>query len=236
MANRKDQKEQLKAERLAREKAAQAGAQRKRLILGVGGGILAIIAVVAVVVLAFPKSTTPGNAPDGGSTAVTPDGEATTTPIPAPDPEMVADLDKAAEAAGCEVKTNKEEGSTHVETPVTYEANPPTSGNHFPVAAEDGSYTEAPPVGQRVHGLEHGRIDMQYDPGSPPEVRDQLQALFDEDPYHMILAPNTTEMPYEVAATMWNEVLGCPEMNDGALDALRAFREQYRDQGPEFIP
>ena len=235
MATRKDQKEQLKAERLAREKAARSGAQRKRLILTVGGGILAIVAVVAVVVLVFPKSTTPGKAPDG-STAVTPDGEATTTPIPAPNPELVADLDKAAEAAGCDVKTNKEEGSSHVETPVTYKANPPTSGDHFPVPAEDGSYTEAPPVEQQVHALEHGRIYMQYKPGSPAEMRDQLQALFDEDPYHMVLAPNNTEMPYAVAATMWNEVLGCPEMNDGVLDAIRAFREQYRDQGPEFIP
>jgi hypothetical protein len=67
-------------------------------------------------------------------------------------------------------------------------------------------------------------------------VRDQLQALFDEDPYHMILAPNNTDMPYEVAATAWNQVIGCPEMNDSVFDAFRAFREQYRDQGPEFVP
>ncbi|MEA2348430.1 MAG: hypothetical protein QOG62_2217 [Thermoleophilaceae bacterium] len=235
MSTRKDQKEELKAERLAREKAAQAGAQRKRLILTVLGGLVVVAAVVAVVVFAFPKGAGPSDAPKG-TTTVDPDAPATATRIPPPNAALVADLDKAAAAAGCEVKTNKEEGSSHVETPVTYKANPPTSGNHFPVPAEDGSYTKAPPVEQQVHALEHGRIYMQYLPSEPATTRDKLQALFDEDPYHMILAPNSTQMPYKVAATAWNQVLGCPAMNDGVLDAIRAFREKYRDQGPEFIP
>ena len=234
MSSRKDQKEQLRAERLAREQAAAAGAQRKRMVLYGLGGLVAVAAVVGIVMLLL---STPG-----GSPATGPDGEAlpnapaSSAQIPAPDAELVGDLDAAAEAAGCEVKTNKEEGDGHVDTQVTYEANPPTSGDHFPVPAEDGSYLEAPPVERQVHALEHGRIYIQYAPDSPDEVRDQLQALFDEDPYHMILAPNNTDMPYEVAATMWNEVLGCPEMNDQVFDAIRAFREQYRDQGPEFIP
>ena len=41
---------------------------------------------------------------------------------------------------------------------------------------------------------------------------------------------------YEMAATAWTRTLGCPKMNDKAFDAIRAFRDEYRDQGPEFVP
>jgi hypothetical protein len=234
MASRKDQKEQLKAERLEREQAAQAGAQRRQLVVRVLGVIVALVVVVGVVVLLVSGGGSGGGKGPDGQPA--PDANASAARIPPPDPKLVDDLDAAADAAGCEVKENKNEGDQHVETPVTYKANPPTSGNHFPVPAEDGSYTKAPPIERLVHSLEHGRIYMQYQPDAPPAVRDQLQALFDEDPYHMILAPNSTDMPYEVAATAWDNVLGCPEMNDGVIQAIRAFREQFRDQGPEFIP
>ena len=43
-------------------------------------------------------------------------------------------------------------------------------------------------------------------------------------------------MPYEVAATAWGHLLGCPKMNDEVFDALRAFRKDYVDKGPEKVP
>lgn len=52
----------------------------------------------------------------------------------------------------------------------------------------------------------------------------------------MILTPNDTGMRFEVAATAWRHRLGCTEMNDRVYDALRAFRERYRDRGPERVP
>jgi hypothetical protein len=233
MSSRKEQKEQLRAERLAKEEAAQAGAQRRRLVLYVLAGIVGIAVVVGIVILLIGSGGSGGTGPGGQPS---PNAPASSADIPPPNAKLVADLPAAADAAGCEVKENKDEGNDHVDTPVQYKANPPTSGNHFPVPADDGSYTKAPPIERLVHSLEHGRIYIQYKPGTAPAVRAQLQALFDEDPYHMILAPNTTDMPYAVAATAWNHVLGCPAMNDGVLDAIRAFREQYRDQGPEFVP
>jgi hypothetical protein len=55
-----------------------------------------------------------------------------------------------------------------------------------------------------------------------------------------------TEGPgVKVAATAWNRdpepggtgrTLGCPRWNDGVIDALRAFRDEYRGKGPEPIP
>jgi hypothetical protein len=54
--------------------------------------------------------------------------------------------------------------------------------------------------------------------------------------YHMLMFENTTNMPYAVAATAWTHSLTCPTMNDKVFDALRAFRAQYIDKGPEKVP
>jgi hypothetical protein len=49
----------------------------------------------------------------------------------------------------------------------------------------------------------------------------------------LLLYPNTTNMPYAVAATAWGHVLGCKTFNQRIFDALRAFRLTYTNQGPE---
>ena len=52
----------------------------------------------------------------------------------------------------------------------------------------------------------------------------------------MLLFPNP-EMPYDVAATAWTQMIGCPTYDGQAtIDALRAFRDTYRGQGPEPVP
>ena len=51
----------------------------------------------------------------------------------------------------------------------------------------------------------------------------------------MVLLPNRT-MAYEVAATAWGHLIGCKKVTDKTFDALRAFRDRYRDQGPEQVP
>ena len=100
-------------------------------------------------------------------------------------------------------------------------------------AAED-----TPPLGELVHTLEHGRINIQYKPGTPARVVRQLEALYNEmsEGYHLLLYENTTNMDFAVAATAWTQQLGCPEMNDKVFDAIRTFRAQYIDQGPEAVP
>ncbi len=119
-----------------------------------------------------------------------------------------------------------------------YKTNPPTSGNHDPQPAGDGVYDRAfNAVETRhfVHTLEHGRIEVQYDPSLRKRRIDQLGGLFNEDPYHMVLMPNR-RMPYEVAATAWGHLIGCDKITDETFDAIRAFRDRYRDQGPEQVP
>ena len=158
-----------------------------------------------------------------------------TAPVDLPPPRRLP-LARAAAAADCELKNPPIEGANHVEGTVDYRSNPPTSGNHAALAADDGTYPKPPPTEALVHALEHGRIIIQFDPDLDEQAKGGLESLFDEDPRHMILTPNATDMPYEVAATAWGHLIGCPEMNDRVYDALRAFKLRYRDRGPEDVP
>ena len=157
--------------------------------------------------------------------------------------QVIGDVKEAAKAAGCKLEHPAIEGAQHEErdfTEADYKTNPPTSGNHFPTWSEDGVYPtgSTPPLGELVHTLEHGRIDVQYKPGTPAETVDQLNALLAEtnDGYHMLLFENQTNMDAQVAATAWGHSLTCPEMNDKVFDAIRTFRNEYIDQGPENVP
>jgi hypothetical protein len=170
---------------------------------------------------------------NGGSLAGGTQGEFPEGSVPA---IRTADLDQAARAAGCKLEEFEEEGQGHVETTVDYNTNPPTSGDHDPIPAADGAYTGAPETEALVHSLEHGRIVIQFDPAAPDSVKGDLKALSDELQYHVILTPNETGMPFEVAATAWTRSLGCRQMNERVFDAIRAFHADFVDQGPEFVP
>jgi Protein of unknown function (DUF3105) len=211
---------------------------------------VALVAVVAVLIgagAAVAAIVTSGDDDNGGGdrAAETATGETAVTtspldrqvapPIEIP-PQTELDLEVAAEAAGCELDSPRDEGAEHTEDNVSYKTNPPTSGDHNPIPAQDGVYIESPRVEQLVHSLEHGRIILQFDRDAPDETKAGLQALYEEDPEHMILTVNGTGMPYEVAATAWGQSLTCAGMGPETFDALRAFREEYRDQGPEFVP
>lgn len=86
-----------------------------------------------------------------------------------------------------------------------------------------------------MHAQEHGRIVLQYRPGLPRRTLGQLVALLEESPEHVLLVENATEMPCDVAATTWGEGLICPRVNASTFDALRAFRDRFRDRGPEVV-
>lgn len=236
MSHRKDRKEELRQERLEQDRKAAEAAQRKKLV-GYGAAAVLVLAAVVAVVLAVSGGG------DGGGGAETPDNveEGAPTVSYAADPPAIPEprefeLRKAARAARCQLIDPRNEGSEHVAEDVTYRANPPTSGNHDQIPTEDGAYTQAPRTENLVHSLEHGRINVQFRPDLPQQQIDQLKALFDEDSYHMLLYPNGTDMPHAVAATAWDHALVCQRFSDGVFDAIRAFKDQYRDQGPEFVP
>jgi hypothetical protein len=152
-------------------------------------------------------------------------------------PARVRTLSGAAKAAGCTLRTFPSEGRDHVIGKVRYRTNPPTSGPHNPLPAPDGDYPNgAPPKESYVHTLEHGRIELQYRPGAPASAQAGLRAVFAEDRNRMLVFPNNTGMPYEVAATAWTHLLACPRYDDRVPAALRAFRDAYRGKAPEKIP
>jgi Protein of unknown function (DUF3105) len=234
VASRQQQKEARRRERLAREAEAARRAERNRRLQIMGGVVLGIAVVAGIAVAVVAGS--------GGSNDNTPKATGAKNPqvkaVPIP-PRKTTDLFAAAKAAGCTVKTFPSEGRTHITGTTTYHTNPPTSGNHNQVPAADGDYSgrQTPAKENYVHTLEHGRIEFQYRPGTPAKVIGQLRTLFNEDgAYHSLLFENNTDMPYEVAATAWTHLIGCPRVNDRIWDALRAFRVRYTDQAPEQIP
>ena len=236
MASRQEEKEARRKERLERErKDAASASARKRLQL-VGGVVLGI-AAVAVIVVVFVL----GTGGDDENEAQTPDSaDAANVTLP---PQATSNYEEAAKAAGCTLTNPKFEGSSHEEKDFKasdFKTNPPTSGNHFPDWYDDGVYAPGTTdnLGMLVHTLEHGRIDVQYKPGTPAADVKQLEALLAEqnDGYHMLLYENTTGMEAQVAATAWTHSLTCAEMNDKVFDAIRTFRARYIDKGPETVP
>jgi Protein of unknown function (DUF3105) len=202
------------------------------------GGLLVLAVVIVVAVLALGGSDSGGS--DAQAAEVFPDGGSF--------PEQkVFDVKPAAEAAGCELKTVKgtsREHTTSLSDRVKYSTNPPTSGKHYEIPAQDGIYGDAPQDEELVHGMEHGRVIFWVKPTAPQEVRADIRALVDDDPYQMFLVPRKN-MPYEVAATAWDadpapngtgELMTCDKVNDQTYDALAAFRDEHRSQGPEPIP
>jgi hypothetical protein len=235
VSSRQEEKQRRREERLARERAEKAKqARRKRMQIALGGG-LGLAAIAAVVVLAFAGLG--GDDGEEGGAAASPDVEDVRLPE-----QRIGELEPAAEEAGCELRNPRIEGRSHEErefTAADYDTNPPTSGVHFPDWSDDGVYEpgNTPPLGELVHTLEHGRINLQYQPGTPAETIAQLEALVAEqnDGYHMLLYENTTGMDAQVAATAWGHSLTCPRMNDRVFDAIRTFTREYLDQGPEDV-
>ncbi|MEA2268171.1 MAG: hypothetical protein QOC64_781 [Solirubrobacteraceae bacterium] len=221
MSSRQQEKERRRQERLEAEAAAARSSGRKRRLQIGGGAVLAIAAIAIIAVIAMAGGDSGGG--DSGDTA-----------------NLAAD----ARAAGCQMSSYRSEGRDHTSEKVTtYKTNPPTSGPHNPVAAQDGIYAvgNEPAVENWVHSLEHGRVLFQYKPGSPDADVRKLRAVaeeeFNDSPgYHVLMFQNNTSMSAQYAAVAWTKSLTCDKLTPQAEDVMRAFRTQFTDKGPEFIP
>lgn len=233
MASRKAQKEARRKGRLEREQAAQRAAARKRL-----GGIL-VGAVLAVGLASAIAVALVAGGGDGGGDP----GEAR---IDFPDareiPDQVdADLKTSLEGSGCKLESVPlATEADHREGDIKYETNPPASGPQDPVPAEDDLYEESPSEERVLHALEHGRVAIWVNPVAPGDVLAGVRALYEKDRYHVIVTPQTG-LKEQVAMSAWEadakgRILRCRRLTDDSWDALRAFKTQYRDKGPEFAP
>jgi hypothetical protein len=233
MASRKEEKERRRQERLEWERQQHDQARRKRTYSIVAGSVLVLAAAAAIVV-----AVAAGGGGNGGGSTDSQGGKELEIAAQAPPEQQTADLFQAAKEADCTLSNPVIEGRTHLEpgapTP-KYKTNPPSSGNHDPVPSADGAYSDAPGIKHLVHTLEHGRIEIQYRGISQKQLA-QLKGLFDEDPYHLVLAPNETRMKGELAVVAWGHIALCKKMTNDSFDVIRAFMTRYRDKGPEFVP
>ncbi|HEX2391730.1 MAG TPA: DUF3105 domain-containing protein [Solirubrobacterales bacterium] len=232
------ERDERRQERLEGE-AAEDRSRNTRLIVGYAVAATAVLAVaVAIFIVAGGGGDdSAGGATDeggahinlntsyGSTNGIEPDERAGAVPAPA----KTTDLRQAAKLADCQLRLRlKDEGHQHIpagsQTP-GYETNPPTSGAHVepPYQQADGAYLEQPEPIDFVHSLEHGRLEIQYSPELSEEGQLALKGLYDTMYGAALLFPND-EMPYEVAATTWTNMLACPQYQGAAtLDAIRAF-------------
>jgi uncharacterized protein DUF3105 len=246
MSSRKEQKEALRKERLAREQAAADAAARKRLIGIVVASILVLGIIGALVAVVLAGGDDDGASSGGGSGG---DGAHVSYPdggeIPA---QKEADLALAMKAAGCKDETvidhpYDDPAGIHTADPdevIKYKSEPPALGRHYQVPIEDGIYEDAPPLTHTVHALEHGRVLIWLRPDLTSDQLAQFKALYEEDPYHVIMLPRAElKQPFAVSAWVGDttgHILRCKDVNDNTWDAIRAFKEKYRDKAPEFVP
>ena len=248
MASRKEEKERLRKERIEAEQKSSAAA-RKRLIMGYAvAGLLGVIVLAGIVVAIASSGGDDGGGGSGTNVntrfgTLPPDLTVDNREGTEPPPVANADLAGASREANCDLQLDlPDEGNTHfsnVDKVVKYDTNPPTSGDHYAAneagsgQLADGAFTETPNWNRLVHSLEHGRVEVQYDPDLSEEEQLELKGVFDEDRPGVDFFPNA-DMPYAVAATAWTQLVGC-KTYDGAktLDVIRDFRDAYRGQGPE---
>jgi hypothetical protein len=232
VASRKDEKEQRRQERVAREQADAAAAARRRRYGIIVGTILGVAALAAIGIVIAAGGGDSSKEASGSQNVESSFPNAAQAPA-----VRITDLNQAAKAAGCVLTNPPIEGRTHVpdSTKVIYKTTPPTSGNHNPIPAEDGYYPQKPPVRHTVHSLEHGRIYIHFKPTLSQRRIAQLGGLFNDDPFHMLMSPDPN-MPDQVAVTAWGHLAACKRVNDETFDVIRAFRDRYRDRGPEAVP
>ena len=228
------EREKRRQERIESEREDQ-GSNRNRLILGYAIASTVVLTIAVLVFVLASGSDDSGaaqgdahinlNASIGSTNGVEPDNRAGA----APPAVKVTNLAVAAKQAGCVLRLKlRDEGHNHLPVgspPPEYKTNPPTSGDHVepPYQQADGAYTETPAEIDYVHSLEHGRLEIQYSPDLREADQLALKGLYDTMYGATLLFPNE-KMPYEVAATTWTNMLGCPSYKGAAtLDAIRAF-------------
>jgi hypothetical protein len=132
------------------------------------------------------------------------------------------------------------EGWVHVAegSVVSYRANPPASGPHYPVWAR---YQEHPSAVARpywVHNLEHGAIVFLYRPDAPPAVVAALRGVFQflpNDPacgHRRALMTPDPLLPGTTAVVAADHLLAAECVNG---EAIRDFVTLYRGRGPEQV-
>jgi len=209
--------QQKQQRRLADEaKRARQKKEHRRANL-ITAGIAALVAIAVVVAIVLQRS-------GGGSTD---------------------NVGVSASEAGCaDLERFESEGNQHVDagTRVSYQANPPTTGDHWPpdTLAEPGFHEEPVDPERLVHNQEHGQIVIWYSPDAPQEVTDDLEDMVRQDGGGVNIA-----VPWDDIEGDDNYVLSAwdGEADEGvqrrcelaSQEIWDEFRADFQGRGPEAV-
>jgi len=129
-----------------------------------------------------------------------------------------------------------DQGREHITAVIgfVYNSNPPTSGPHFPQAAEWGAYKEEVADETLIHNLEHGGVWISYKPDISDEVRIKLENFYEKWGRKIIVAPRS-QNDSDVALAAWNHLdkFSAAEFTD---ERVEKFIKAFRNKGPEYVP
>ncbi len=160
----------------------------------------------------------------------------------APPPPIAADVQAAAQAAGCDVRGFKSETQPQSHIPgesATRESAPPLSGGHNQKWADYGVYNEPIPYKYQLHNLEHGAVFVQYGTKVSVEGVNALREMWAKSPAYLVISPNSgAAFPAEgvVVGAQQRWMVCKPTFTAAMIPAVEAFRDAYRGRGPEGSP
>ena len=124
------------------------------------------------------------------------------------------DLTAAARSAGCVLRSGDR-----------FDSSVPVSGSSGR-PADPGFYEDPLPSDALVGALRRGLIVIHYRRDLPAGTVRELRVVQRAVPTGTVVTPND-EMRFVVAVTAWRRGLGCAEVTDATVDALRLFRGRY---------
>jgi hypothetical protein len=160
-------------------------------------------------------------------------------------------------SAGCSFKTVKAYvppgQGVHVQSltkKFPWNTDPPSNGQHYPIWAVWGFYTD--PINPRyvVHNEEHGGVILWWGSDVPASTVSDLRAFYNEKPTGTFGTPYA-KLGAKVAITAWTgnpsdygrngnwgqgHIAICPSWGPKVKSAFEAFRDEYRGKGPEGVP
>jgi len=136
-----------------------------------------------------------------------------------------------------DIQTFPDEGHTHVPvgTVITYQTDPPTSGDHYPYPASGGFYDVEIAAGFLVHAMEHGGVIIYYSPAVTDSQKAALQALAAAHPgiYGQIICVPRNDPTYAIILTAWTHWLKLTTDDESRINVFLAY---FLGKGPESAP
>ncbi len=218
-----------KARRVAEQQRRQAlrrrATRRRRAIRALGAAVAALVVVGAGLLVLESRA-----APQQRARAET---------------ALLSGTAVAARAAGCgpvrDVGSYQPTGEDRAHVTAlpplsSYPSRPPASGPHFAAPLGGGVYASPPSLGEAIHSLEHGAVDIWVSPSlSPAALRPLVAAFAGAD--HVLIAPydypgpgGTLPAGARVALVAWQHVQFCARPS---IAVARAFVGAYRYEGAD---